>query len=477
MGGGDCFIAGTEIATLRGPVKIENVKVLDRVLTFSVDKRVKKIEAREVFGVMSQYHTGVGDDYMVVIEFGNGSLNVNTATHPYFVKDTGWCSWLPEVTMRKYDLKGINQLQVGDVALYFNGEEVKDTLIKSIKVDRNPVITYNLSSVDANHNFFANSILVHNKGGGEADTSPDTGNFGGGVGPTGEQGSGESDPDTGNFGGYDAGFSGVEGHESGNQGTAPGFGNASASPGTESDSGMSPGTEGNLAAAEASTAAGMSDAESEATSGMEGNQAVQGAMASSLAGNLSGDMASEADMNAAIGESESALGSFATTLSNISKAAALVTAIAPNPVTAAGSFGTGLLAGLMGLADSLGLGNSGESTPGFGDIGQPGPASTGPHGPDININQDVVEPIAKTPTAIDTPTATDTPPATDTPNDPVKQYLEDLRRRRDARFGFFDTIQFEAGENPFIHIPTSWGEGGAGKLDVESQNSSEFIFG
>ena len=239
MGGGDCFVKGTLIQMADGESKnIEEVKIGDDVLSY--DTFNGKLEAQKVTGTMSQLHTGIGDDYTIKIKFGNVE-NHNTNTHPYYIKGKGWSSFEPELTYERYGLR-VDQIEKGDTAFYFSYDGISEIEIDNIEVIRDEVVTYNLSEVSKHHNFFANSILVHNKGGDGA--APGTeGNSGMSPGSEGNAGIGIGIGGSGAAPGTE-GNSGVSPGTAGNQGST-GTPNGPA-PGTEGNIGMSPGTAGNL---------------------------------------------------------------------------------------------------------------------------------------------------------------------------------------------------------------------------------------
>lgn len=158
----DCFIAGTQI-TLEDSTQcnIEDVKVGDKVLTYN--EYTSQIEPNEVLDINSQIHTGLDDDYTVIIKFDNNMSNHNTNSHPYYVKDKGLCSCRPDVTLDKYDIS-VNKLEEGDVVFSIDDDKnLHEVTVISIESYNKSIKTYNLFSVENNHNFFANGILVHNK--------------------------------------------------------------------------------------------------------------------------------------------------------------------------------------------------------------------------------------------------------------------------------------------------------------------------
>jgi hypothetical protein len=86
-------------------------------------------------------------------------VNDNTSDHPYWVKNKGWCSYKPSQTEQKYNLK-IKQLLNGDTCLKFKDNKLIEVLIKNISEKPGEVMTYNISRLERNKNYFANGILV-----------------------------------------------------------------------------------------------------------------------------------------------------------------------------------------------------------------------------------------------------------------------------------------------------------------------------
>lgn len=112
--------------------------------------------------IVEKVDTPYNCDFMK-IEFENGIVNNNTLDHPYYVANKGWCSYMPQWTIKKYGLPTL-QLSIGDVCLYLNSQEQIEMIkVMNIKIYSEQQKTYNLTKVNKNHNFFANRILVHNK--------------------------------------------------------------------------------------------------------------------------------------------------------------------------------------------------------------------------------------------------------------------------------------------------------------------------
>ncbi|WP_271783017.1 hypothetical protein [Aquimarina algiphila] len=153
-----CFIAGTQIQMADKTTKaIEELIIGDQVMTYNTE--TKTLEVGEVQNIVSPVH-----HMMVELEFDNGIKNTNTHDHPYYIKDKGWASYRPDLTKKKYGLM-VEQLQIGDIAIFYDAktDSIKEVKLYHLEEVDKKMITYNLDKVSKNHNFFANSILVHNK--------------------------------------------------------------------------------------------------------------------------------------------------------------------------------------------------------------------------------------------------------------------------------------------------------------------------
>lgn len=130
---GGCFLAGTLVATPHGETPIEALRVGDQIV--SETPAGKRVQAR----VARTYHV-IQTEYYVI----NGRISV-TGTHPFYVNG----QWVP-----------VSKLAVGDV---MSGEAGGPVVIDSIEKADFGVRVYNIA-VDGPHTFFADGILVHNKG-------------------------------------------------------------------------------------------------------------------------------------------------------------------------------------------------------------------------------------------------------------------------------------------------------------------------
>ena len=154
-GNGDCFIAGTLITMSDYTTKkIEEIVVDDIIKSWN--EETNQIENDTVIKLKSPIH-----DDMVKLTFGDIE-NTNTFDHPYYVKGKEWCSYRPELTMERYDIGQIGQLEVGDICYYINSSELEEIKLSQIKEELGEVQTY-LIHIENNNNFIANGMLVHNK--------------------------------------------------------------------------------------------------------------------------------------------------------------------------------------------------------------------------------------------------------------------------------------------------------------------------
>ena len=142
-----CFIAGTLISLPNGETKaIESIVEGDEILTYNNETEEQETgivgwtEEREV-------------DTTIVLTLLNPENEENpistittTAEHPFFANKSGY--------KKAYDLA------LSDLLLNSNDDNVE---IISIEAIPEPTTVYNLRDVSDNHNFYADTILVHNK--------------------------------------------------------------------------------------------------------------------------------------------------------------------------------------------------------------------------------------------------------------------------------------------------------------------------
>jgi hypothetical protein len=151
-----CFTNGTKIIQNNKLVKsIENIKPGDRIL--SLYQNTMKIEEDIVKQIDSVKHSDI-----VHISFNDLTTNDNTFDHPYYVKNKGWCSYKPSLTLQKYNLQ-TKQLLIGDTCFKYQDNRLIEVQIKNIIENSGEVMTYNISRLERNKTYFANGILVSNE--------------------------------------------------------------------------------------------------------------------------------------------------------------------------------------------------------------------------------------------------------------------------------------------------------------------------
>ena len=154
--GGSCFPAGTEVIMGDNTQKnIEDVIVGDEVMSFN--EETKTNEVKKVIGLKQPIHND-----MVKYKYSNQTEVTSTFDHPFYIDGFSLASYSPDLTTERYELgREISKIKVGDLVYVTNG--VSQTAIASIEeLPTEDVQTY-IISVEDNHNFYANGILVHNK--------------------------------------------------------------------------------------------------------------------------------------------------------------------------------------------------------------------------------------------------------------------------------------------------------------------------
>ncbi len=153
---GSCFVAGTKVLMGDGTEKnIEDIVEGDEVLSFNestLENEIKKV---------IELKTPIHDD-LVRYEFANQTSITSTFDHPFYVGDLELASFAPFLTNKRYDIgKEVRQIKVGDL-VYLPTNKSKTAIKDIIELDSNDTQTY-IITVEDNHNFYANNILVHNK--------------------------------------------------------------------------------------------------------------------------------------------------------------------------------------------------------------------------------------------------------------------------------------------------------------------------
>ena len=148
-----CFIAGTQVSLPDGTYKnIEDVAIGEEVVTYNFDLNVK--ELRKVQGLTKKQVNST-----VKYTFNDGTVLQGTHDHPLYSQTKGWVSRDPSTSLKKYNLATDIAL-VGDPILRYDGST---GIIQSMDFIHEPTLVYNLVSIEANHNYYANEFLVHNR--------------------------------------------------------------------------------------------------------------------------------------------------------------------------------------------------------------------------------------------------------------------------------------------------------------------------
>lgn len=153
---GCCFVSGTMILMADGTEKkIENLNVGDSILTN--DFALQNIIVSAISDLDTVYH-----DNIISITLENDVKIKSTADHPYYVSGKDICSYDPISTYKNYGIKA-QQLETGDKCYFYSNGELVFINVSSIKKINGTFITYNISELNNNNNFFANGVLVNNE--------------------------------------------------------------------------------------------------------------------------------------------------------------------------------------------------------------------------------------------------------------------------------------------------------------------------
>jgi len=154
-GGGGCFVADTQITMKDGTFKsIQDVKVGDVITSMKNDGSIAPGEVLEI--------TTPVVDTIAVYTIGNIVLEC-TPDHPVYIDNKGWCSLDPHATKQNHNLD-VSVITVNDCVV-LEDIDTSTNIIQHIEIKQQETQTYNLSSVKDYHTYFANGVLVHNKGG------------------------------------------------------------------------------------------------------------------------------------------------------------------------------------------------------------------------------------------------------------------------------------------------------------------------
>lgn len=151
-----CFTRGTQIIQDNDHAKsIEKIKPGDKII--SLNPNSMKIENDIVEQIDSVKHSDI-----VRISFNDQTINDNTYDHPYYVKNKGWCSDKPSLTLKKYNLE-TKQLLIGDTCFKYKENRLIEVRINKITEIPGEVMAFNISRLKINKAYFANGILVSNE--------------------------------------------------------------------------------------------------------------------------------------------------------------------------------------------------------------------------------------------------------------------------------------------------------------------------
>ena len=152
----NCFIAGTKVQMEDGTEKnIEEITEGEKVISYNEETSTN--EVKEVISCRVNNSTK-----LVKYHFSNQTSITATPEHPFYIDGLKLASLNPESTKQVHSIdKEVEEIKLGDLVYVSNG--VSQTAIKEIEVlDVDSTPTY-IITVKDNHNFYANSVLVHNK--------------------------------------------------------------------------------------------------------------------------------------------------------------------------------------------------------------------------------------------------------------------------------------------------------------------------
>jgi len=152
----NCFIAGTKVQMEDGTEKnIEEIVESEKVLSYNEETNTNEI--KEVISCRVNNSTK-----LVTYHFSNQTSITATPEHPFYVDGLKLASLDPESTKTIHSIdREVELIKVGDLVYTSNGMSM--TAIKQIELlDVDSTSTY-IITVEDNHNFYANNVLVHNK--------------------------------------------------------------------------------------------------------------------------------------------------------------------------------------------------------------------------------------------------------------------------------------------------------------------------
>lgn len=151
----ECFVKGTPILTEKGKKNIEDVSVGDKVYSYNHSK--KKVELKKVQRSFSQPLYG---RKIVTITTKSGKKIVCTDNHKIFVPNKNQYVRADHLTKDDFVVSYIHMSQGNTKGAYervLQEEEIESIEIKSV----DEIEVFDLT-IEDNHNFFADTLLVHN---------------------------------------------------------------------------------------------------------------------------------------------------------------------------------------------------------------------------------------------------------------------------------------------------------------------------
>jgi hypothetical protein len=142
-----CFTKNTKIIVKNNNTKnIQDIQIGDYVL--SLNEKTKQNEYKKVINTYKNIN-----NKFVKYTFSNNETIICTQDHPFYNEQYEYVSYIPN----KY--LNTKPIYIGTICLDKNNNKIKLEQIEEIYKTQN---TY-IFTVEDNHNFYANTILVHNK--------------------------------------------------------------------------------------------------------------------------------------------------------------------------------------------------------------------------------------------------------------------------------------------------------------------------
>lgn len=151
---GSCFVEGTKVIMGDGKEKnIEEINIGDEVLSFN--EKTGKQESKVVTNLKRPIHND-----LIKITFVNGESITCTYDHPFYTNEMKLVSYKPFLTNFRYKIgRETKQMYNGQKFVTKNGNL---EVLEITELERINTQTY-IITVEDNHNFYANKVLVHNK--------------------------------------------------------------------------------------------------------------------------------------------------------------------------------------------------------------------------------------------------------------------------------------------------------------------------